>query len=109
MRINKSQIVPRAIHSGEPRPRIGKALNLPIFQSSVFETAEVEKARTGLDGRSFPRTSGTLLFPTSVLAIPPNHLAVQQKLAEMEEAEAALVAACGMAAISATLLTDHSL
>ena len=95
----------RAIHGGEPRPRIGRALTIPIFQSSVFETDAVERARVGLEGSSIPAHERYSALPYIRLSNTPNHLAVQQKLADLEGAESALVTASGMAAISAVLLT----
>jgi cystathionine beta-lyase/cystathionine gamma-synthase len=87
------------IHAGEPRPRIGGAVNMPIFQSSTFEyTGEGDYH----DVR-YLRCSNT-----------PNHVALHAKLAALEGGEAGLVTASGMAAISGTLLSllgqgDHVL
>jgi len=87
------------IHAGEVRPRVEGAVALPIFQSSTFEV--------GVDGDyhdvRYIRLSNT-----------PNHAVLQGKLAAIENGEAALVTASGMAAISTTLLTilgngDHFL
>src|SRR3982074_3692099 len=88
-----------AIHSGEPRPRIGGAVNVPIFQSSTFEF----KGEGGYHDVRYIRLNNT-----------PNHTVLHRKLALLENAEAALVAGSGMAAISATLLAllsagDHIL
>ena len=89
----------KVIHAGEPKPRFGGAICLPIFQSSIFEVSE------GVDYHDIPyiRLSNT-----------PNHVAVQEKLAAIESAEAALVTGSGMAAIATTLLSvlshgDHLL
>ena len=89
----------KIIHAGEPKPRYGGAIVTPIFQSSIFEVSE------GMDYHDIPyiRLNNT-----------PNHIAVQQKLAALENAEAALVTASGMAAISTSLLSilsqgDHVL
>ncbi len=89
----------KLIHSGEPEPKIGGAIALPIFQSSTFESIE----HTGYDDQRYARLSNT-----------PNHLLLHAKLAAIENAEAALVTASGMAAIATTLLTvlgsgDHLL
>jgi cystathionine beta-lyase/cystathionine gamma-synthase len=89
----------KLIHAGEPRPRILGAVALPIFQSVTFE-------HTGPPSHEdvrYIRLSNT-----------PNHLALHEKLAALEDGEAALVTASGMAAISTTLLTvlsagDHLL
>jgi cystathionine beta-lyase/cystathionine gamma-synthase len=84
------RIETQAIHAGEPRPRILGAVSMPIFQSSTFEVG----GEDGYHDIRYVRLNNT-----------PNHLAVQAKLATLEGAEAALVTASGMAAITATLLT----
>lgn len=89
----------KLIHAGEPKPRIHGAVNVPIFQSSTFEYS----GETGYHDIKYIRLSNT-----------PNHIALNQKLAALENAEAALVTASGMAAISTALLTvlssgDHLL
>jgi cystathionine beta-lyase/cystathionine gamma-synthase len=86
------------IHAGE-RPRAAGAATTPVFQSAMFESSP---------GQSYHDLGYIRLNNT------PNHLALHQKLAAVEKAEAALVAASGMAAISTTLLTvlsagDHLL
>lgn len=89
----------KAIHAGEPQPRIEGAVSMPIFQSANFEyngEADYHSVR-------YIRLNNT-----------PNHLALHAKLAALENAEAALVTASGMAAITTTLLTvlaagDHLL
>ena len=99
MNLNATRIDTRLIHAGEPRPPIGGAVSLPIFQSATFAYggggAEEEMR--------YIRLNNT-----------PNHLALHAKLAALENAEAALVTASGMAAICAVLLTllgpgDHLL
>ncbi len=84
------QLETQLIHAGEPRPRVLGAAVLPIFQSTVFE------ATTGAD-------YDDLVYPR--LNNLPNHEALGEKLAAIEGAEAGLVTASGMAAISTTLLT----
>jgi len=89
----------KLIHAGEPEPRIHGAVSMPIFQSAMFEYA----GETSYDDLKYIRLNNT-----------PNHLALHQKLAALENAEAALVTASGMAAISTSLLTvlsagDHLL
>jgi cystathionine beta-lyase/cystathionine gamma-synthase len=85
------RIETQAIHAGEPRPRIKGAVVMPIFQSATFEHGEDAVAYHDV---RYIRLNNT-----------PNHLAVQEKLAALEGAEAALVTGSGMAAISTTLLT----
>lgn len=89
----------RLIHAGEPEPRIHGAVSLPIFQSAMFEYA----GETSYHDLKYIRLNNT-----------PNHVALHQKLAALENAEAALVTSSGMAAISTALLTvlspgDHLL
>ena len=88
----------KIIHAGEPSPRIHDAVAMPIFQSAMFLTEGGD-----YHGLKYIRLNNT-----------PNHDAVHDKLAALENAEAALVTASGMAAISTALLTvltngDHLL
>lgn len=94
-----NRIETQLIHAGEPDPRVGGAISMPIFQSSTFEYA-------GQD--SYHKLKYIRLNNT------PNHDALHQKLAALENAEDAVVAGSGMAAISTTLLSllssgDHFL
>lgn len=89
----------RIIHAGEPQPRILGAVAMPIFQSAMYEYA----GETDYHDLKYIRLNNT-----------PNHSVLHAKLASLENAEAALVTASGMAAISTTLLTlletgDHLL
>src|SRR3954447_5337521 len=89
----------KLIHAGEPKPRIEGAVSMPIFQSANFEYAD----EADYHSLKYIRLNNT-----------PNHTAVHNKLAALENAEAALVTSSGMAAISTALLTilsvgDHLL
>jgi cystathionine beta-lyase/cystathionine gamma-synthase len=89
----------QVVHAGEPRPRIDGAVEMPIFQSATFEY----RGEARYDDVRYLRLNNT-----------PNHLALHAKLAALEGAQAALVTASGMAAITTTLLTvltagDHLL
>jgi cystathionine beta-lyase/cystathionine gamma-synthase len=89
----------QVVHAGEPRPRIDGAVEMPIFQSATFEY----RGEARYDDVRYLRLNNT-----------PNHLALHAKLAALEGAQAALVTASGMAAITTTLLTvlsagDHML
>ncbi|MBW2334866.1 MAG: aminotransferase class I/II-fold pyridoxal phosphate-dependent enzyme [Deltaproteobacteria bacterium] len=89
----------KLIHAGEPDPLINGAVSMPVFQSSTFEYT----GATSYHDLRYIRLNNT-----------PNHIALHQKLAALENAEAALVTASGMAAISTTLLSilvsgDHLL
>ncbi|HJQ25313.1 MAG TPA: aminotransferase class I/II-fold pyridoxal phosphate-dependent enzyme [Blastocatellia bacterium] len=93
------RIETKIIHAGEVAPRIHGAVAMPIFQSAMFEYA----GETSYHDIKYIRLNNT-----------PNHQVLHEKLAALENAEAALVTASGMAAISTTLLTvlgagDHLL
>ena len=88
----------KLVHAGE-RPRIEGAVTTPIFQSAMFETFG------GVDYHDikYIRLNNT-----------PNHIVLHEKLAAVENAEAALVTASGMAAITCAIFTflhagDHLL
>jgi cystathionine beta-lyase/cystathionine gamma-synthase len=89
----KYRIDTRLIHAGEPEERICGAVSLPVFQSSTFEYA----GQSSYDDLKYIRMNNT-----------PNHEVLHRKLASLENAEAALVTASGMAAISTTLLALFS-
>jgi cystathionine beta-lyase/cystathionine gamma-synthase len=98
-RSKRSKLETNLIHAGEPSPRILGAVTLPIFQTSIYETGTVAEYR---DIRYIR------------LANTPNHVALQEKLAQVEGGQSALVAGSGMAAISSALLSvlksgDHIL
>lgn len=89
----------RAVHAGETSPRIGGAISMPIFQSSTYESS---------------READYHSIPYLRLNNSPNHEALHRKLADLEQAESALVTASGMAAITTALLSvlkagDHLL
>lgn len=89
----------KLIHAGEPSPRINGAAVMPIFQSSTYESSD----EASYHDVKYLRLNNT-----------PNHIALHEKLAALENAEAALVAASGMAAITTSLLAvlragDHLL
>jgi len=89
----------RLIHAGDPHPRFAGAVIVPIFQSATFEYAGQDK----YEDLKYIRLNNT-----------PNHVALAKLLASLEGAEAAVVTASGMAAISTTLLSvlkagDHLL
>jgi cystathionine beta-lyase/cystathionine gamma-synthase len=94
-----NKIDTKLIKSGEPEPLILGAVSMPIFQSSTFEYS----GQASYHDLKYIRLNNT-----------PNHTAVHEKLADLENAQAALVTSSGMAAISATLLAflssgDHFL
>jgi cystathionine beta-lyase/cystathionine gamma-synthase len=79
----------KLIHAGEPDPLIGGAVAMPIFQSATF----TYRGEHNYHDLRYIRLSNT-----------PNHEVLHRKLAALENAEAALVAGSGMAAISVTML-----
>src|SRR5215471_4115772 len=96
---NSNHLETKLIHAGEPHPRIEGAVTIPIFQSATFEYGD----QADYHSLKYIRLNNT-----------PNHTALHEKLAALENAEAALVAASGMAAITTTLLAllsagDHLL
>src|SRR5579864_3477692 len=94
-----THIETKLVHAGEPMPRIAGAVEMPIFQSATYEYA----GEGSYEDVRYLRLNNT-----------PSQLALHAKLAALEGAEAALVTASGMAAISTTLLSvlapgDHLL
>jgi len=90
MKRTYTSIETKLIHAGEPKPLIHGAVNVPIFQSSTYEFS-------GERPNEFVRY---IRYNNT-----PNHLALHQKLAALENGEAAVITASGMAAISTSLLT----
>lgn len=83
----------KLIHGGEPSPLIEKAVTMPIFQSSTYEIGESQSGEINYNDIKYVRLNNT-----------PNHLAIHEKIAQIEMAEAALVSSSGMASISSALL-----
>jgi cystathionine beta-lyase/cystathionine gamma-synthase len=80
----------KLIHAGEIRPGVLGAVSLPIFQSAMFEYA----GAAHYHDIKYIRLNNT-----------PNHTVLHAKLAALENAGAALVAASGMAAITTGILS----
>ena len=87
------RIETKLIRAGEPDPRMMGAVSMPIFQTAMFETFGGE----GYHNVKYIRLNNT-----------PNHDVLHEKLAALENADAALVTASGMAAISAALFAALS-
>jgi cystathionine beta-lyase/cystathionine gamma-synthase len=99
MRKPFSRIESKVVHAGEPEPRVHGSVVLPIFQTAMMEY----KGEGSYHDVRYMRLTNL-----------PNHLSLQNKLAALENAEAAVVTASGMAAITTALLTvlksgDHLL
>ena len=89
----------RAVHAGDPRPRVAGAVVPPIFQSVNFEYG----GESDYHDLRYVRLNNT-----------PGQVAVAGRLAALEGAEDGVVAASGMAAIATALLAvagsgDHVL
>ena len=80
------KLATKLVHAGEPR--IDGAVRLPIFQSAMYEIKADD-----------PRGSRYIRYFNT-----PNQVALADKLAALEGAEAAVVTGSGMAAISGALL-----
>jgi cystathionine beta-lyase/cystathionine gamma-synthase len=90
----------RLLHAGELAEKSSGAIAMPIYQSSTFEQRDDD---TTYDSLRYIRLNNL-----------PNQQVVAAKLAELEGAEAGVVTASGMAAISAAILSclragDHLL
>jgi len=87
--MNDRRLETKLIHAGEIRPRVLGAVSLPVFQSAMYEYRPAESYHD---------------IPYIRLNNTPNHLVLGRKLAALENAPAAVVAASGMAAITTSLL-----
>ena len=99
MKGNPKSLDTKLVHAGEPEPRIAGAVAMPIFQTAQY----VYTGEKDYHDLRYIRLNNT-----------PNHTALAEKLASLENAEDALVTASGMAAITTSLLTvltqgDHLL
>lgn len=88
----------RAIKAASRVPSAPQApVNVPIYQTSTFEVSSAQELAELLEfarpGHSYSRYSN------------PTHAALEEALAELEGAEAALITASGMAAIHAAVLS----
>ncbi len=96
-RIAKAGIATRAVHAGESHSRVSGPVAIPIVQTSTFTFENVAEMKRWAEGRSKVDIYTRYGNPTLRVA--------EEKLAALEEAEAGLVTASGMAAIATTLLT----
>lgn len=93
----------RAIKAGQgPDPATG-ALNTPIYETTTFafETAQ-EFHERGIIGGSIEYTPGDYLYSRST---NPTTTALENKIASLEGAQASLITACGMGAVSVALMS----
>jgi len=89
-----------AIHAGTERHGVNAEVGLPISRTSNFTFRDTEEMKRWAEGRSKAYIYTRYGNPT--LSV------VEEKLAELEGAEAAIVTSSGMAAISSTLLAHLS-
>jgi cystathionine gamma-synthase len=85
------------VHAGEKEHNAGDAITTPIHQTSTFWFRNSEELRAYQEGRLARDEYGRYGNPT--------WRAVERKLAELEEAEDAVLFASGMCAVTTTLLT----
>ncbi len=101
--MRKSQAAKRAgdstiaIHAGEDKFHTGGPVGTPISRTSTFTFASTEEMKRWAEGKSSAYIYTRYGNPTLAIA--------EQKIAALEGAEAAVVAASGMAAISSALLS----
>lgn len=85
-----------AIHAGEPKHGVGTAVATPIVRSSNFTFSSTAEMKRWAEGRSKAYIYTRYGNPTLAVA--------ETRIARLEGAEAAVVTASGMAAISSALL-----
>lgn len=93
---NARQFATLAVHAGEPPCKVTGALDTPIYQSTTFVSADSDEmaAVYGEEKSGFMYTRyGN-----------PTIRALEEKMAALEQGEAALATASGMAAISSAIL-----
>jgi methionine-gamma-lyase len=86
----------RAIHAGESNHGVGGPVATPIVRSSTFTFSSTAEMKRWAEGKSKAYIYTRYGNPTLTVA--------ETKLAQLERAEAAVVTASGMAAISSALL-----
>ncbi len=86
----------RAIHGGEEKHGVGAPVTTPITRSSTFTFSSTAEMKRWAEGRSKAYIYTRYGNPTLTVA--------EEKVATLEGAEAAVVTASGMAAISSALL-----
>jgi cystathionine gamma-synthase len=87
----------RAVHGGERQQRLSDALTVPIYQTSTYVFRDTQELIDFKEGRIDKGEYGRYGNPTVHAA--------ERKLAELEQADEALLWASGMCAITSVLLT----
>ena len=98
---SKMEFATRAIKFGEEPDPVTRALNTPIYETSTYgyETAEQYDEMLALGAQWAPD-----IYIYSRTTNPTTN-ALEKKVASLENAEDAVITACGMAAISNALLS----
>ena len=84
-----------AVHGGEPRPKLGNSLAAPIVQTATYTFANTRELHDHFQRKIEREEYGRYGNPTQRI--------VEQKLAALEGAEACLLFASGMAAITTAM------
>src|SRR5262245_21722687 len=84
-----------AVHGGEPRPKPGHALATPIMQTATYTFADTRELKDHFDGKIDRVEYGRYGNPTQKIG--------EAKLAALEGAEAGLLFASGIVAMTTTL------
>lgn len=95
-----NEIATRAVHAGEDRQKCGHALTDPIFCASTYSFADTQSVIDYIEQKLPREEYGRYGNPLEKTA--------EQKLAELENAEAGLLFSTGMAAITGLFLTKLS-
>lgn len=84
-----------AVHGGEPRPKLGNSLAVPIIQTATYTFADTRELHDHFQHRIEREEYGRYGNPTQRIA--------EQKLAGLEGAQDCLLFSSGMAAVTTTL------
>ncbi len=90
----------RSVHGGEGKKKFADAITTPVVQSSLFVFEDTAEIKEFVADRTKRFEYGRYGNPTQKVA--------EQKLAELEEAEDALLFSTGMAAVTTSLLAFMS-
>ncbi|MEL7624875.1 MAG: PLP-dependent aspartate aminotransferase family protein [Clostridiales bacterium] len=92
----------RSIKAGEAPDPATKALNTPIYLSSTYAFDSTREFEAGIvDAMSWQ--PGACLYSRTT---NPTTMALERKITSLEEAEDAVITACGMAAVNLSLLSN---
>ncbi len=97
MSLKRSGFSTRAIHSGEKQEETG-SVTTPIYQTAPFKFKNAAHAADLMGGRKKGYVYSRGLNPTTEV--------LEEKMADLEDGEAALAQTTGMAAISAAVFTS---